>query len=98
LEEYRTRESAEQAAVALRRKVINQPEDSLPSVRELVTDFRCEKMPERFSTRYSYDQWLSNPILPRWGGSVITALQARPVELWLNGCRYLRKAECTSAG
>jgi integrase len=41
-------------------------------------------MPERFSTRLGYEAWLKNHILPRWGGYVVTALQARPVELWLN--------------
>jgi integrase len=40
-------------------------------------------MPERFSTQYGYNAWLNNHILPRWGAFPITALQARPVELWL---------------
>jgi hypothetical protein len=34
-------------------------------------------MPERFSTRLGYEAWLKNHILPRWGGYVLTALQAR---------------------
>jgi integrase len=83
LKEFRTREAAEQAAESVRRKVINRPDDVLPTVRRLVEEFRLEKMPERFSTRRGYDAWLNNHILPRWGGSAITALQARPVELWL---------------
>lgn len=41
-------------------------------------------MPERFSTRLGYESWLRNHILPRCGGSAVTAMQARPVELWLN--------------
>jgi integrase len=40
-------------------------------------------MPKRFSTRYGYECWLRNHILPKWGSSSITELQARPVELWL---------------
>jgi integrase len=40
-------------------------------------------MPQRFSTRYSYDQWLNNHVLPRWGESPVSDVQARPVELWL---------------
>lgn len=46
-------------------------------------DFRKEKMPERFSTQQGYNAWLNNHILPSWGSLPITALQARPVELWL---------------
>jgi integrase len=40
-------------------------------------------MPERFSTRVGYDAWFNNHILPRWGHENITAVQPRPVELWL---------------
>ena len=56
----------------------------VPLVRELVVRYRRENMPERFSTRYSIEQWLVNHVLPRWGKLPITALQAREVELWLN--------------
>jgi len=40
-------------------------------------------MPERFSTRYGYEAWLKNHILPRWADYSFTDLQARPIELWL---------------
>jgi hypothetical protein len=53
------------------------------NVRQLVKLFRVERMPERFSTRYGYEAWLKNHILPRWGDFPITDPQARPVELWL---------------
>jgi len=53
------------------------------TVRALVKGFRAEKMPERFSTRRGYDAWLNNYVLPRWEDADITALQPRPVELWL---------------
>jgi hypothetical protein len=42
------------------------------------------EMPQRLSTRYSYDQWLTNHILPHWGEGSITDVQPRPVELWLH--------------
>jgi integrase len=54
------------------------------TVNTLVEQYRAEKMPSRFSTRTAYESWLSNHILPRWGNSPITDLQARPVELWLH--------------
>jgi hypothetical protein len=84
LQDYRTKGAATQAAEALR-CVLDQPTDGLvPTVCYLVKEFRREKMPKRFSTRLGYEAWLKNHILPRWGGCVVTAMQARPVELWLN--------------
>jgi integrase len=40
-------------------------------------------MLERFSTSYSYSQWLQNWILPKWGNNRITDLQAMEVQRWL---------------
>jgi integrase len=54
-----------------------------PTVKTLVEQYRAEKMPLRYSTRRSYDVWLRLYVLPRWGDSPITDLQARPVEMWL---------------
>ena len=54
-----------------------------PTVGTLVEHYRAEWMPIRFSTSRGYNSWLRNHILPRWGASLITELQARPVELWL---------------
>jgi integrase len=41
-------------------------------------------MPQRFSTRRSYECWISGHILPKWGACPLTDLQARPVEMWLD--------------
>jgi hypothetical protein len=76
LEQHLTRESALRAAEPLRQKIV-QPIDSLsPRVRQLVADWKREKMSERFSTRLAYEAWLNNHVLPKWGNSPITALQA----------------------
>ena len=56
---------------------------NVPTVAALVEQYRREKMPQRFSTRRSYECWISGHILPRWGTCPLTDLQARPVELWL---------------
>jgi len=60
-----------------------QPEPNVPTVSTLVEQYRKEKMPTRHDTRGGYESWLSVYILPKWGGSPITDLQARPVEMWL---------------
>jgi integrase len=52
-------------------------------VQTLVNQYRLEKMPQRYSSRRSYDSWLRNYITPKWGACFLTDVQARPVELWL---------------
>lgn len=53
-------------------------------VSDLVKQYTEEKMPERYSTRRSYECWLRKHIVPRWGNSSLLELQARPVEIWLD--------------
>lgn len=52
-------------------------------VSTVVAHYREEKMPKRSDTRRSYEVWLRNHILPRWGDCSLAEVQARPVELWL---------------
>ena len=54
-----------------------------PTVLYLCDAYRLEKMPRRASTRRGYELWLTNYIAPKWGNTPITAVTARPVELWL---------------
>ena len=79
---FATKQAAWNAAQTYRAK------PKLPSVTAtvkcFVESYRGEKMPQRYSTRRSYDVWLRLYILPRWADAPITELQARPVELWLN--------------
>jgi integrase len=65
---------------------------SVPTVNELVAQYRAERMPERFSTRYGYEAWIKNHILPHWGKSLITDLQPREVELWLRSLKLSPKS------
>jgi hypothetical protein len=96
IEEYKTREAALRASEGLRPSVHELRPHDLPTVRALVNEFRSEEMPERFSTRVGYDAWFNNHILPRWGHGNITAVQPRPVELWLRTLPLSPKSKCTS--
>jgi len=83
LQEFPTKGAAWRAAKAL----VPSPSASVrnaSAVSSLVEAYRQEKMPQRYSTRLAYEAWISNHILPRWGNSSITELQARLVELWLS--------------
>jgi len=55
-------------------------------------------MPQRYSTRYGYDAWLNNHVLPRWGECSIADLQARPVELWLQTLALAPKSRIAIRG
>lgn len=76
-------QAADRVRSALREAQSVQTVTSVPSVASLIEGYRAEKMPQRYSTRRSYDVWLRLYVEPRWGKLAITDLQARPVELWL---------------
>lgn len=66
---------------------------SVPTVGTLVEQYRAEKMPTRHDTRGGYETWLRVYILPKWGESSITDLQARPVEMWLDSLQLAPKSK-----
>lgn len=84
---FASKTAAIQAADAVRGEICNAQNAAsvpdVPSVTDLISGYRAEKMPKRHCTRRSYDVWLRLYVQPRWGDSPITELQARPVELWL---------------
>ena len=62
-------------------------------VSTLVEQYRAEKMPRRSDTRRSYEVWLSNYIIPKWGDRALSELQARPVELWIESLPLAPKSK-----
>ncbi len=90
--ELPTRNDAVRKAEVLRRSLRLISERSVPTVYQLVEQYRMEKMPLRASTRRGYEGCLKNYILPRWGESVLTELQARPAELWLQSLKLSPKS------
>jgi integrase len=91
-----TKAAAWRAAKALRDAVEQQTAvnvgGSIPTVSALVEQYRLEKMPERKDTRRGYQSWIRVHILPKWGESLITDLQARPVETWLESLNLAPKS------
>ena len=98
--QFPTKASAWRAAKPLRDAVENQTRVTgmAPSVRVLVEQYRVEKMPERYSTRYGYNAWLDNYVLPAWGEHSIVNLQARPVDLWLRSLDLAPKSKVAIRG
>lgn len=92
LREFPSKAAAERAAEPLRR-LLNKPLQTVPTVQELVEQYRVEKMPQRHSTRRGYNAWFDNHILPKWGVFPVSQLQARPVELWLQSLTLAPKSK-----
>ena len=55
-------------------------------------------MPQRNSTRRSYDGWLRNHVIPKWGQCEITDVQARPAELWLESLELTPRSRAAVRG
>lgn len=99
MQEFPTKGAAWRKALTL--KTETEPE-AQPStalvVRTLVEQYRVEKMPTRIDTRRSYDIWLRIHILPKWGDCVLSDVQARPVELWLDTLTLAPKSKAHIRG
>jgi integrase len=63
------------------------------TVRSVIERYEAERMPCRHSTARVYRSFLLNHILPEWGDKSISALQPRPVELWLRKLRLSPKSK-----
>ncbi len=70
----------------------------IPTVSTLIDSYRTEKMPTRYSSQRSYEAWLRNHIVPKFGDAPITDVQARPVELWLNSLQLSPKSRVQIRG
>src|SRR5262245_32326800 len=69
LREFPTKGAAKRAAA----QIVRQPQAQEATTKEilvlskLVDRYRSEKMPLRYSTRRSYEAWIKNYIIPKWG-------------------------------
>jgi integrase len=97
---FATKKSAWTAAKPLREALEVKPKfvSDIPTVRTLVEQYMAEKMPTRKDTRRTYVSWIRLHILPKWGESLITELQARPVEMWLDSVRLAPKSRAHLRG
>jgi integrase len=93
---FRTKAAAWSAAKPLRDELERGPvirKQQAPTVNGLIERYRAERMPTRSDTKRSYEVWISNHILPKWGACPITDLEPRPVELWLGSLALAPKSK-----
>ena len=88
-----TRPDALRKAEDVRRELRLLAERTIITVNQLVQQYRVERMPTRHDTRSGYESWLRVYILPKWGDCLITNLQARPVEMWLDSLLLAPKSK-----
>jgi integrase len=100
--QFPTKASAWRAAKPMRDAVetrtIIKPTSTAPTVGTLVEQYRAEKMPKRLDTRRTYEAWLKNHIVPKFGQCAITDVQARPAELWLQSLALSPKSRAHIRG
>jgi|ERR1700733_7861573 len=101
LGQFPTKASVWRAAKPLRDAVEGRAVNPAPTpctVSTLVGQYRAEKMPTRYSTRRSYDAWLRNHVIPKWGTCSLTDVQARPAELWLESLSLTPRSRAAVRG
>jgi len=95
-QEYPTKASAWKQVESFTKET--RSESHTLTIRTLVEHYRKEKMPKRKDTRRSYDVWIRNHVLPKWGDCPLSELQARPVELWLGPLNLAPKSKAHIRG
>jgi integrase len=95
---FPTKTAAWNAAQQFRAQPKPQPVINAPTVAELVEHYRVEKMPTRYSTRRSYNSWLKNHIIPKFGTCQLSDVQARPAELWLESLKLAPRSRAAVRG
>jgi integrase len=95
---FATKTAAWNAAQVFRAKLPQPQQTGAPTVATLIERYRAEKMPRRASTRRGYDLWLNRYIVPQWGNTPITAVTARPIELWLQSLDIAPKSRAHIRG
>ena len=95
-QQYSTKAAAQKAAQSLKAPVV--PVVTGLALKTLIESYRVEKMPKRIDTRRAYEVWLSNHIIPKWGACLLTDVQARVVELWLDSLTLAPKSKAHIRG
>jgi integrase len=89
---FPTKTAAWNAAQAFRAQPAQPKPTGVPTVASLVDHYRAEKMPTRLNSNRGCESWIRVHILPKWGPRIITDVQARPVELWLDSLALAPKS------
>jgi integrase len=77
-------QQADARASEMLRNLRREAARSVPTVMDIINGYRTEKLSKlRYSTQKANNSWLRSHIEPAWGSVLVTELQPRLVELWL---------------
>ena len=97
ISQFPTKASAWRAAKSLPDALETQV-GTAPIINTLIEQYRIEKMPTRYSTRRTYDAWLRNHVIPKFGQCALSEVQARPAELWLESLQLTPRSRAAVRG
>jgi integrase len=92
-QEFPTKAAAWREAERLRPKPQMTTPNEAGTVKALAARYEAERFPTRHDTARTYRSWLSKHILPEWGEKPVSAIQPRPVELWLRSLALSPKSK-----
>ena len=90
--QWPTRRECEQANRHLL-NMYNRPAKHVPTIAELIKEYRKTDMPERASTRRGYESYFENHLIPQWGSTPINELRPDPLEQWLRRLKLSTKTK-----
>ena len=93
IRDYPSKAAAWRAVESNSLSSVEEPINSIPTLRTLTKRYEAEKLVSRSETARVYKSWLETHILPYWGDQPISALQPRPVELWLRSLALSPKSK-----
>lgn len=91
-QEFSTKAMAWQEAERLQ-LLPEKPVDEANTLRALAARYEAERFPSRHDTARTYRSWLRKHILPKWGTTLVSEIQPRPVELWLRSLQLSPKSK-----
>ncbi len=89
--EFPTKSSAEQEAERLSLGRTKNTDGK--TMRDVIEDYKKQRMPERHSTAYVYRSFLKNHISPKWADTPVKEVQPFAVELWLKSLKLSPKSK-----
>ena len=85
--EFPKRRDAEKALTQFRVE-INEGQFTPMNIQQLAAHYKKDELPRKaFATVVSYTDFLDSHIVPRWGGSALSAIKSIEVERWLEGIK-----------
>ena len=95
-------ETAARKAVEARLMKLNaespQAHFAVPTFRGLIDRYKEEELPERYSTRKSYESMLGNHIEPKWGDYPLDEIKPMAVEQWFKQLELAPKTKAHRKG